>query len=98
MPSRSETAAGLSTLVILRHGVARHISVTPYPNELEAIRTYLHHGQDPTGLAGRVTELAGLAPVGDVACWTSCHRRRARLPGAIFVDWCYTSDRSRSAA
>jgi hypothetical protein len=35
-----ETGTGLSTLVILRRGVARHISVTPYPNELEAIRTY----------------------------------------------------------
>ena len=43
-----ETGAGLSTLVILRHGVARHISVTPYPNELEAIRSYCTRVGIPT--------------------------------------------------
>jgi len=34
-----ETGAGFSTIVILRHAVARHISITPYGDEFETIRT-----------------------------------------------------------
>jgi predicted O-methyltransferase YrrM len=35
-----ETGSGLSSIVILRRGVARLISVTPYANEFETIQTF----------------------------------------------------------
>ena len=88
-----ETGAGLSTLVILRRGVARHISVTPYPNEHEAIRTYCASVGIATDRWQAVPSssldwlpTATLPPL-DLVLIDGAHA----FP-APFVDWCYTSE------
>lgn len=88
-----ETGTGLSTLVILRHGVARHISVTPYSNELEAIRTYCATVKIPTDAWQAVTGSSldwlpsATLPSLDLVLIDGAHA----FP-APFVDWCYTSE------
>jgi predicted O-methyltransferase YrrM len=88
-----ETGAGLSTLVILRLGTARHISITPYPNELEAIRSYCTRVGIPTDPWQPVTAssldwlpTATLPPL-DLVLIDGAHA----FP-APFVDWCYTAE------
>jgi predicted O-methyltransferase YrrM len=88
-----ETGAGLSTIVILRHGVARHISVTPYAAEFQAIRTYCAN----VGIDTRAWE--------PVTAASQDYLPGAKLPGLDlvlidgahafplpFVDWCYTAE------
>ena len=88
-----ETGAGLSTLVILRRGVARHISVTPYPNEHEAIRTYCASVGIATDRWQAVPSSsldwlpAATLPPLDLVLIDGAHA----FP-APFVDWCYTSE------
>jgi hypothetical protein len=63
-----ETGAGLSTLVILRHGVARDISITPYAEEFEAIRAYCARvGIATHGWEARHRQLHRLAAIGHAA-------------------------------
>jgi predicted O-methyltransferase YrrM len=88
-----ETGAGLSTLVILRRGVARHISVTPYPGEFEAIRAYCASvgiGTEPwqpvTASSLDWLPSAALPPL-DLVLIDGAHA----FP-APFVDWCYTAE------
>jgi predicted O-methyltransferase YrrM len=88
-----ETGAGLSTLVVLRRGVARHISVTPYSNEYEAIRTYCASVGIATDCWQAVASSsldwlpAATLPPLDVVLIDGAHA----FP-APFVDWCYTSE------
>jgi len=88
-----ETGTGLSTIVILRRGVARHISVTPYAAEFEAVRTYCASVGIPTGAWQPVTASsldwlpsATLPPL-DLVLIDGAHA----FP-APFVDWCYTAE------
>jgi predicted O-methyltransferase YrrM len=88
-----ETGAGLSTLVILRRGVARHISVTPYPGEFDALRAYCASvgiGTEPWQpvIASSLDWLpsATLPPL-DLVLIDGAHA----FP-APFVDWCYTAE------
>jgi predicted O-methyltransferase YrrM len=88
-----ETGAGLSTLVILRRGVARHISVTPYPAEFEAIRAYCVSVGIATGAWQPVTASslewlpAATLPPLDLVLIDGAHA----FP-APFIDWCYTAE------
>jgi predicted O-methyltransferase YrrM len=88
-----ETGTGLSTIVILRRGVARHISVTPYAAEFEAVRAYCVSAGIPTGawqpVAASSLEWlpsAALPPL-DLVLIDGAHA----FP-APFVDWCYTAE------
>jgi predicted O-methyltransferase YrrM len=88
-----ETGAGLSTIVILRRGVARHISVTPYAAEFDAIRTYCGEVGIATGNCQAITgssldwlPSATLPPL-DLVLIDGAHA----FP-APFVDWCYTAE------
>jgi predicted O-methyltransferase YrrM len=87
-----ETGTGLSTVVILRRGVARHISVTPYANEFEVVRTYCGQVGIPTGAWQAVAESslqwlpAAKLPALDLVLIDGAHA----FP-APFVDWCYTA-------
>ena len=88
-----ETGAGLSTILFLRRGVARHISVTPYENEFTAIRTYCAKVGVDTGpwqavCAGSERYLpAATLPALDLVLIDGAHA----FP-APFVDWFYTAD------
>ncbi|HUF92789.1 MAG TPA: class I SAM-dependent methyltransferase, partial [Candidatus Limnocylindria bacterium] len=88
-----ETGAGLSTILFLRRGVARHISITPYGNELDAIRTYCAKVGIDTGplqavCAGSQHYLpsAALPPL-DLVLIDGAHA----FP-APFLDWFYTAE------
>ena len=88
-----ETGAGLSTILFLRRGVARHISITPYGNELDAIRTYCEKVGIDTGAlqavcAGSQHYLpsAALPPL-DLVLIDGAHA----FP-APFLDWFYTAE------
>jgi predicted O-methyltransferase YrrM len=88
-----ETGAGLSTIVILRRGVARHISVTPYDDEFAAVRTYCAsvgiatgHWQPVTASSLQWLPSATLPPL-DLVLIDGAHA----FP-APFVDWCYTAE------
>ena len=88
-----ETGSGLSTLVILRRGVRRLISVTPYAAEFETIRAYCAKVGIPTTGWQPVTASsldwlpsATLPPL-DLVLIDGAHA----FP-APFVDWCYTAE------
>jgi predicted O-methyltransferase YrrM len=87
-----ETGTGLSTIVILRAGVARHISVTPYTDEFEAVKTYCGQVSIPTAVwqpvaESSITWLPGARlPALDLVLIDGAHA----FP-APFVDWCYTA-------
>jgi|SRR5882724_7960580 len=88
-----ETGAGLSTIVILRRGVTRHISVTPYPGEFEAIRAYCASVGIATASWEPVTASsldwlpsATLPPL-DLVLIDGAHA----FP-APFIDWYYTAE------
>ena len=88
-----ETGTGLSTLVILRRGVAHHVSIVPYPAELEAVRAYCASVGIPTGawqpvMASSLAWLpsATLPPL-DLVLIDGAHA----FP-APFVDWYYTAE------
>lgn len=87
-----ETGAGLSTIVILRRGVARHIAITPYGDtEFKAIKAYCAEvGIDTEALQ----EISGSSldylpsaalPALDLVLIDGAHA----FP-VPFVDWCYT--------
>jgi predicted O-methyltransferase YrrM len=88
-----ETGAGLSTIVILRRGVARHISVTPYADEFEAIRRYCGGAGIATTAWQPVTASsldwlpATTLPPLDLVLIDGAHA----FP-APFVDWYYTAE------
>ena len=88
-----ETGAGLSTLVILRHGAARHISITPYPNELAAIQSYCTKVGISTEPWQPVTASSldwlptATLPQLDLVLIDGAHA----FP-APFIDWCYTAE------
>jgi hypothetical protein len=88
-----ETGAGLSTLVVLRRGVARHISVTPYAKEYDAIRGYCAMVGIDTQCWEAVTASslqwlpAARLPSLDLVLIDGAHA----FP-APFVDWCYTCE------
>jgi predicted O-methyltransferase YrrM len=88
-----ETGAGLSTILFLRRGVARHISIAPYEPEFTAIRTYCAKvGIDTSALevvcAGsqRYLPTATLPPL-DLVLIDGSHA----FP-APFLDWFYTCE------
>jgi methyltransferase family protein len=88
-----EIGAGLSTVIILRRGVARHISVTPYAAEFDAIRAYCARvGIDAAALeavcAGSEVYLPTAAlPALDLVLIDGAHA----FP-APFLDWYYTAE------
>jgi predicted O-methyltransferase YrrM len=88
-----ETGAGLSTIVILRRGVARHISVTPYADEFEAIRTYCGGvgvattAWEPVAASSLEWLPAATLPALDLVLIDGAHA----FP-APFVDWHYTAE------
>lgn len=88
-----ETGAGLSTLVILRRGVAHHISIVPYAAEFEAIRAYCATVGIATGpwqpVAASSLDWLPSAPLPplDLVLIDGAHA----FP-APFVDWCYTAE------
>ena len=88
-----ETGAGLSTILFLRRGVARHISITPYEAEFTAIRRYCADVGIDTGAleavcAGsqRYLPSAALPPL-DLVLIDGAHA----FP-APFLDWFYTAE------
>jgi predicted O-methyltransferase YrrM len=88
-----ETGAGLSTIVILRRGVAHHISVTPHADEFEAIRAYCQGAGIATAAWQPVTGSsldwlpAATLPALDLVLIDGAHA----FP-APFVDWYYTAE------
>lgn len=88
-----ETGAGLSTLVILRRGVARLISIVPYEAEFEAIRVYCAAVGIATApwqpvTASSLDWLPGATlPALDLVLIDGSHA----FP-APFIDWCYTAE------
>jgi predicted O-methyltransferase YrrM len=87
-----ETGTGLSTIVVLRRGVARHISVTPYTDEFEVVRAYCDREGIPTAAWQPVAEsslrwLPGARlPALDLVLVDGAHA----FP-VPFVDWYYTA-------
>jgi predicted O-methyltransferase YrrM len=87
-----ETGTGLSTIVILRRGVARHISVTPYTDEFEAVRRYCGTvgipttAWEPVAVSSLQWLPAATLPPLDLVLIDGAHA----FP-APFVDWCYTA-------
>ena len=88
-----ETGAGLSTLVILRRGVSRHISIAPYAGEFEAVRAYCGRVGIPTDGWEPITASsldwlpsAALPPL-DLVLIDGAHA----FP-APFIDWHYTAE------
>jgi predicted O-methyltransferase YrrM len=88
-----ETGSGLSSIVILRRGVARLISVTPYANEFETLQTYCAKVGIPTApwqpVAASSLEWlpsATLPPL-DLVLIDGAHA----FP-APFIDWHYTAE------
>lgn len=88
-----ETGAGLSSIVILRRGVTRLISITPQADEFEAIKTYCAGVGIATAAWQPVTAsslewLPGAAlPALDLVLIDGAHA----FP-APFVDWHYTAE------
>jgi Methyltransferase domain len=89
-----ETGSGLSTIILLGAGVARHIAVTPAADEVAAIRTACAERGIPTEALEPVLE------------GSQDYLPRANLPSldlvlidgdhafpTPFVDWYYTADR-----
>jgi predicted O-methyltransferase YrrM len=89
-----ETGSGLSTLVILRKGVARHVAIAPHPDEFAVIREFSEEHGIPTG------------PLESIAMNSQDYLPGASLPPldlvlidgdhafpSPFVDWYYTADR-----
>jgi hypothetical protein len=92
-----ETGAGLSTIVMLRRGVARHLSVTPYADEFAAIRAWCAGAGVPTGAWEPVAASsldwlpAARLPALDLVLIDGAHA----FP-APFVDWYYTAEALRT--
>ena len=89
-----ETGSGLSTLVILRKGVARHIAVAPAADEFVVIREYSEQNGISTAALEAVTAnsqeylpIADLPPL-DLVLIDGDHA----FPSP-FIDWYYTADR-----
>jgi hypothetical protein len=86
-----EVGAGLSTIIILRRGVARHISVTPYAAEFEAIRTYCARvGIDTRPLEPVCKSSLGYLPTATLPALDLVLIDGAHAFPAPFVDWYYT--------
>jgi predicted O-methyltransferase YrrM len=88
-----ETGTGLSTLVILRRGVARHISVTPYEAEFEAIRAYC----SSVGISTEPWQAVTASSLDWLPSATLPPLDLVLIDGAHafptpFVDWCYTAE------
>src|SRR5688500_17998593 len=88
-----ETGTGLSTILFLRRGVARHISITPYEPEFKAVRTYCAAVGIDTGpleavcaSSQRYLPSAPLPPL-DLVLIDGAHD----FP-APFLDWFYTAE------
>jgi hypothetical protein len=88
-----ETGAGLSTILFLRRGIARHISITPYEAELKAVTAYCADvGIGTTALQAvcassqRYLPSAALPPL-DLVLIDGAHA----FP-APFLDWFYTAE------
>jgi predicted O-methyltransferase YrrM len=88
-----ETGTGLSTIVILRRTPARHISVTPYAAEFEAVRTYCAEvgiataAWQPVAASSLDWLPSATLPALDLVLIDGAHA----FP-APFVDWCYTAE------
>jgi predicted O-methyltransferase YrrM len=86
-----ETGAGLSTIVILRRGVARHISVTPYAAEFGAIREYCPSvGIDLKPLVAVVAGSAEYLPSASLPALDLVLIDGAHAFPTPFLDWYYT--------
>jgi predicted O-methyltransferase YrrM len=88
-----ETGAGLSTLVILRKGVARHIAIAPAPDEFVAIRKFCAENSIPTTGFEPVTatsqECLPVTPLPALNLVLIDGDHAFPVP---FLDWYYTAD------
>ncbi len=88
-----ETGSGLSTIVIIRKGVARHIAVAPDADEFAAIREFcVANGISTTSLepvASRSEEYLPKAPLPTLNLMLVDGDHAFPLP---FIDWYYTAD------
>jgi hypothetical protein len=88
-----ETGSGLSTLVILRKGIARHIAVAPVADEFAAIREFCAANDISTAsletVAARSEQYLPTAPLPDLNLVLVDGDHAFPLP---FIDWYYTAD------
>ena len=88
-----ETGSGLSTLVILRKGIARHIAVAPAPDEFDAIREFCGSNGISTAhletVAARSEDYLPRAPLPMLNLVLVDGDHAFPLP---FIDWYYTAD------
>lgn len=88
-----ETGSGLSTLVVLRKGTARHIAVAPAPDEFVAIREFCAANGISTAqletVPSRSEEYLPRAPLPDLNLVLVDGDHAFPLP---FIDWYYTAD------
>jgi hypothetical protein len=88
-----EIGAGLSTILILRRGVARHISITPHADEFEAIRTYCAQvGIDTTPLETVCVSSQAYLPTATLPALDLVLIDGVHAFPAPFMDWYHTAD------
>jgi hypothetical protein len=89
-----ETGSGLSTLVILRKGIARHIGIAPAPDEFLAIRDFCATNDIPTTpfepVVARSQECLPVTPLPPLNLVLIDGDHAFPVP---FIDWYYTADR-----
>lgn len=89
-----ETGSGLSTLVFLRAGVARHTAVAPDPDEFAAIREFAAANHLPThGFTPIVGPSQSVLPTLDLPALDVVLIDGDHSFPAPFIDWHYTADR-----
>jgi predicted O-methyltransferase YrrM len=88
-----ETGAGLSTLVILRKGIARHIAIAPAPDEFAAIREFCAENDIPTTGFDPITagsqDCLPITPLPALNIVLIDGDHAFPVP---FLDWYYTAD------
>jgi predicted O-methyltransferase YrrM len=91
-----ETGSGLSTLVILRRGVKRHIAIQPDADEFAVIRDFCdRHGIDHRPLTAVVARSQDYLPAADLPDLDLVLIDGDHAFPAPFIDWYYTADRLR---
>ena len=89
-----ETGSGLSTLVILRKGVARHIAIAPAPDEFVVIREYSERNGISTAALEAVTANSQeYLPIAEVPALDLVLIDGDHAFPSPFIDWYYTADR-----
>jgi hypothetical protein len=88
-----ETGSGLSTLVILRKGVARHIAVAPEADEFAVIREFCSaNGMSTTPFEGVVARSERYLPTAPLPVLNLVLVDGDHAFPLPFIDWYYTAD------